>query len=96
MADIYTNYSYTLRSAGPTPIGPGSFIQQTFGIDKSEIKTYVASTIITTSTNSMTGAGGNLISANWQRLPYVIEGTCTKVYNGTTVKRPDWLDKDVI
>ena len=95
MADIYTNYSYKLRSAGPTPIGPGNFIHQTFGVDKSKIITYVASDCIKTTSCDMTGAGGTLISANWQRLPYIKQGG-GNVFNGTEIERPVFLDQDSI
>ena len=95
MADVYENYSYKLRSAGPTPIGPGSFIHQTFGTDKSTIYTYVASDCVETTSCDMTGAGGKLISANWQRLPYVSEDG-GNVFNGTEVERPVFLNQDSI
>ena len=95
MADTYVNYSYILRSSGPIPIGPGSFLQQSFGIDRSRVTTFVASTTIRTKTNDMTGAGGDLISANWQRMPY-LTSTGQKVYNGTEVQRPVWLNRDHI
>jgi hypothetical protein len=87
----YITYSYKLRSAGPVPIAPGVFIQQTFGVDRSKITTYVAEECIKTTTCDMAGAGGNLISANWQRLPYLTKD-CKNVFNGTEVTRPDFID----
>ena len=89
--DIYVGYSYKLRSGGVMPMG-STFLVQTFGVDKNEIRTYSATTILPV-TDDMAGAdpGGQLISANFSRLPYLKEDG-EMVFSGNTVKKPEFQD----
>jgi len=89
--DIYVGYSYKLRSGGVMPMG-STFLVQTFGVDKNEIKTYSASTILPR-TEDMAGAdpSGTFISANFTRLAF-LKSSGEMVFSGNTVKKPDFLD----
>jgi len=93
--DSYPSYTYKLRSTGPTPTGGGSFITQSFGIDKSRIVTYTATSTINRSDDMAGIPGGIYISASWQRLPYLTQGG-GQVFSGNTVEKPVWWDQDVI
>lgn len=91
--ESYTSYTYKLRSAGPTPVSPGRFVIQTFGVDRNTVVTYPATTTVNRS-DDMTGIyGGTYISANWQRLPY-LSATGRQLFSGNTVSRPVWFDQD--
>jgi len=70
---VYEAYPEKLRSSGPMPYSSGKFLTQTFGVDRSKITVYTASITIRTKSDNMAGAtiGGELISANWQQLPYL-------------------------
>ena len=89
----YTSYTYKLRSAGPTPVSPGRFVTQTFGIDRNKVTTYPSTTVINNS-DDMTGFyGGIYISANWQRLPYLSDAG-KQLFSGSTTEAAVWLDQD--
>jgi hypothetical protein len=91
--ESYETYTYKLRSAGPTPMSPGRFVTQTFGIDRNKITTYTATTTVNRSSD-MTGLyGGTLISSNWQRLPY-LSSVGNQLFSGSTTEQPVWLDQD--
>jgi len=89
--DIYVGYSYKLRSGGVMPMG-STFLVQTFGVDKNEIKTYSATTILPR-TDDMAGAdpSGEFISANFTRLSYLKENG-EMVFSGNTVNKPEFQD----
>ena len=86
----YETDSYTLRSAGPIPVSTGNFIVQTFGVNKSVIKTYEATTSLLRS-DDMAGQGGDYISASYSRLPYLTEGG-QEVFSGSEVVKPVFIN----
>jgi hypothetical protein len=92
----YKVISYKLRSSGAVPIGPGKFLAQAFGVDKNEVITYEASTVLP-DTSDFTGANvaGIFISANFQRMPYVTAAG-QQVFQGTTVGRTGFEDEHVM
>ena len=92
---VYTANSERLRSAGPAPYGPGKFLTQTFGVDRNTHTVYTAELSVPTKTDDMAGAGGNLISANWQQLPFLTENG-SNIYRGSTITKPYFVDKDYV
>lgn len=84
-------YSYKLRSGGLTPIGPSSFLVQSFGVDKNEINIYPSTTGLPDSDEDFTGASvtGEYISANFQRLPYLTTGG-QQIFSGQTISRTEF------
>lgn len=94
--DVYTTYSYRLRSAGLIPIRPGIFLSQTFGANKTQIDTYTASRTLP-KTEDFAGADVNAeyVSASFQRLPYLTEGG-EQVFSGNINYKPEFIDEDDI
>lgn len=95
--DKYTSYTYKLRSAGPVPVDGNTFVTQTFGVDKSAVKTYTATTVVNSS-GDMAGLSlldDAFISASWQRLPY-LNSNNSNVFSGATVSKPDFVNEDQI
>ena len=91
--ESYMSYTYRLRSAGPTPMSPGRFVIQTFGVERNKIMTYTATTTTNRSADMIGLYGGTLIAANWQRLPYLsVSGK--QLFSGSTTEQPVWLDQD--
>lgn len=91
--ESYSSDIYKLRSSGPTPVSPGRFVIQTFGIEHNTVKTYPATTTINNSDDMAGIYGGIYISANWQRLPY-LNSVGKRLFSGSTVSKPDWIDRD--
>lgn len=91
--ESYESYTYKLRSAGPTPVSPGRFVIQTFGIESNKVMTYPATTTINRSSDMAGIYGGKLISANWQRLPY-LSNSGKQLFSGNTTEQFVWLDQD--
>jgi len=92
----YVTHNYKLRSSGLMPIGPGQFLNQTFGVDDYEITTYEASFTISKS-DDMAGASynGQYVLASWQRLPYLtLDGR--QVFSGNMTKKPLFRDESLI
>lgn len=94
--NVYTTYTYRMRSSGVVPVNAGQFLAQTFGVDKNQVKTYEATRTITRS-DDFVGAdiNGKYISANFQRLPYLTEAG-SQVFSGQTVGKTEFLDEDAI
>lgn len=66
----FEGWELKLRAAGPMPVGQaggGSFIQQTFGVDRYRIIIQPATDVIVDST-AFRGQFGDLISASYNRL----------------------------
>jgi len=89
----YETESFTLRSAGPMSVSEGKFTVQTFGVDKTKIKTYEATTSLLSS-EDMAGQGGDYISASYQRLPYLTDEANEEVFSGTEIKKPVFDDSN--
>lgn len=87
----YITESFMLRSAGPVPVSPGTFIVQTFGVEKTIINTYEATTSLLKTDNMVGQPGGKYISASYQRLPYLTEGG-EQVFGGTEIEKPIFED----
>lgn len=94
--NVYTTYTYRMRSSGAVPKSPGQFLAQTFGVDKNQVKTYEATRTITRS-DDFVGANvnGQYISANFQRLPYLTDSS-EQVFSGQTVGETEFIDEDAI
>jgi len=92
----YISYTYKMRSSGHVPVRPGHFLAQTFGVDKNEVTTWVATTTITRS-DDFIGANisGDYISANFQRLPYFNEAG-ENIFSGQTVGITQFVDESSI
>jgi hypothetical protein len=88
----YITYNYRLRSAGAIPYTPGTFLVQTFGVDKTKIETYEASTTLPRSDEFM-GADpdGEYASANFQRLGYLNEAG-QHLFSGNINFKPEYDD----
>lgn len=82
----YKTESFTLRSTGPVPVD-GKFIVQTFGVEKTVIKTYEATTNLLKSEDMAGQPGGKHISASYQRLPYLTTWG-EQVFGGTETEKP--------
>ena len=87
----YVTESFTLRSAGPVPVSAGTFIVQTFGVEKTTIRTYEATTHLLKTKNMAGQPGGEYISASYQRLPYLTEGG-DQIFSGTEIEKPTFED----
>lgn len=87
----YVTESFTLRSAGPVPVSPGTFIVQTFGVEKTTIKTYEATTRLLKTEDMAGQPGGEYISASYQRLPYLTGGG-EQIFGGTEIEKPTFED----
>ena len=86
----YTAYNYRLRSGGAVPIGPGNFLLQAFGSDKSQVDTYVlADQLPVTCDFAGASENGPYVQASFQRLPYLYNGT-TEVYQGSVTHKAIW------
>jgi hypothetical protein len=89
----YKGYNYRLRASGPVPIGPGVFLLQAFGSDKSQVDMYVLADRLP-ETEDFAGASetGPYVQANFQRLAFLYNGT-TEVYQGSVVHKAVWNDE---
>ena len=82
--------TYRLRTGGGIAI-PGKVFIQTFMAEHNEIIVHEATQTLLKS-GDMAGQGGDYISANYTRLPYLLNGE--QVFSGKEVKKPDYLDED--
>jgi hypothetical protein len=94
LAYNYLHYSYRLRSGGAIPVQAGSFLAQTFGVDRSRIFTWEATTILP-KTNDFMGANptATYMQASFQRLPYLSESG-EQLFSGSITEKPDFVDED--
>ena len=93
----YTSHSYKLRSAGLVPIGSEGtieedFIVQTFMVEHSELTVHEAIEVLLAS-NDMAGLGGDYVSANYQRLPFLTAAK-QQAFSGSEIKKPTYEDED--
>jgi hypothetical protein len=92
----YVTYTYRLRSAGAVPIGPGSFLAQTFGGEKNKVTSYEATTTLPSSDEFMgASVDANYMQANFQRLPYLTSAG-RQIFSGTVTERPEFIEESQI
>ena len=88
---VYRGQQYKLRAGAPMPIGGKRIILQTFGAEIYDVDFYdVTSDIVGSS--SFRGQGGNLVSANYSRLP----DKSGDLFQGKVVYTPSFVDEDSI
>ena len=93
MADdvTYESEQFTLRAGAPMPCENGRQLLHTFMAEKNKITIYLYTESIVGS-SQFRGQGGNLISANYSRLPNI----GGKSFQGKTVESPTYVDEDEI
>lgn len=89
----YVSYNWKLRSSGAVPIGPGKFMIQAFGVDKSQIDNYVAANRLPR-TSDFSGArpGAPYWAASFQSLPFLINGT--QVFQGSVTHVARYINNE--
>ena len=87
---VLTGTTYKLRAGAPMPIAGQDFVLHTFMAEESEVKTYLYTEDLPSSSD-MRGQGGDFVSASYNRL----EGNGGKSFSGRTVKSPDFVDEDL-
>jgi hypothetical protein len=90
MADeYYTGYQYRLRAGTPMPVARGGFVLHTFMAEKSQVDSYLCTESLPGS-EEFRGQGGNLVSANFSRLPI----TGGNTFQGKIVHNPTFIEED--
>lgn len=81
---------YKLRAGAPMPIagGAGSFVLHTFMAEKNDVTVFLCTDSLPAS-SEFRGQGGDLISANFNRLLNVAGET----FNGQQVGNPEYIEE---
>ena len=86
-------HNYKTRTGGPFPVDGGRFITHTFMAEDYRVTYYEATSIMLTS-EDMAGQGGEYVSASYNGLPYLLEGSFA--FTGQEVEKPLYIDEDAV
>lgn len=86
----YEGEQYRLRAGAPMPTNQGNILH-TFGAEKSRI-TVIAYTESIVGSSQFRGQGGDLMSANYSRLPNI----GGRSFQGKLTYQPTFVDEDSI
>jgi len=87
----YRGEQYKLRAGAPMPIGSGRLVLHTFGAERYKVDFFDATDNLVGS-NEFRGQGGDLVAANYSRLP----DKSGRLFQGKIVYNPSFVDEDSI
>jgi hypothetical protein len=94
--NVFTTHTYRLRSSGAVPFGPGRFLAQTFGVDKTKVQTFEGTTSLPRSDDFMGATiGGQYQQASFQRLAY-LDGGGNQLFSGNIIWKLEFVDESAI
>jgi len=91
--NVFTTYTYKLRSSGAIPFGPGKFLAQTFGADKTKVETFEGTTTLPRSDDFMGATvGGRYQQASFQRLSY-LNSENKQIFSGNILWKSEFISE---